>query len=76
MAFRNCSRGRSQDCTRGADVKGRTNRIRAKHVIKPKKLFRTTRQASVIVQSEVLDELSKEQLIGALKETLEQARAT
>jgi ParB family chromosome partitioning protein len=41
---------------------------------KPKKTFRTTRQASVIVQAQVPKELSYEQIIGALEEALEEAK--
>ena len=41
---------------------------------KPKKTFHTTRQASVIVQAQTLHELSRDQVIGALEEALEEAR--
>jgi ParB family transcriptional regulator, chromosome partitioning protein len=41
---------------------------------KPKKTFHTTRQASVIVQAQSPQELSRDQVIGALEEALEEAR--
>jgi ParB family transcriptional regulator, chromosome partitioning protein len=45
-----------------------------KSASKPKRTFHTTRQASVIVQAQISQELSREQVMGALEEALEEAR--
>jgi len=54
--------------------KGGKKVLAQKSAAKPKKTFHTTREASVIVQAEIPKELSRDQVIGALEEALEEAR--
>lgn len=53
--------------------KGGKKVVAQKSAAKPKQTFHTTREASVIVQAERPQELSREQVIGALEEALEAA---
>jgi ParB family chromosome partitioning protein len=50
------------------------NVTKSKLVPKPRKVYRTKHDVSIIVQSETIQKLSQEQIVAGLEEALEQAR--